>query len=556
MRPGLALLAGAATSFCLTLGSPSSAAESGVPVGLRLSPTFDIRQVVTRDSFEDGTVTYSEAVVGVGGTVNTHRVKASINYEYSRRFAEQGHSDRKQNHSLFARADANLIEDRLTVTSGAFAALLNRDFRGFVSYSLDQNNSNLTQTYSAYIQPSYHQPLNSFAEFDVSYRLGYTGTSDKEPTGGVIGGLPGSASSDVPTANAGNSTNQRLQARLGNRQASERFRWDFASTTTFEDVGRLDQRYRSYDNRFEVQYAVRRGVNLIANVGYERTTDTQSEVLRDANGLPIPDAGGGFQIDPTGSRRQIYSQKGLSYEGGVHLQPTRRTNLTVRAGRRFGRFTVNGDARYQVTPRLVLSGQITEGIDSFGRLLTRDIEGTSVASIVNTSDTLGLGGCVFGTDPGTGRCLFDATQSITDALFRNRSGQAIAEYRRGRSSVTLAVIYSERKFLDTQQLQRAGTPAVDGGFTGGADKTFSANAQFSQAFRGRQTASLGLFFNRYDFALSNQRSDKYVGGTGSYTVDLARRLAVFVNGTASIRHSDVAPTGKNATASVGLRLRF
>lgn len=559
MRVALALLAGAAMSFCL--GSPCAAQSapavgSGLPQGIHLNSAFDLRQVVSKTAFQDDTVTYTEAVAGLNGTVNTHRIRATFSYAYSRHFDESGDSFRKQDHQGFARADMDIIKNRLTLGAGGFAALFNRDLRGQVSYTPDQANPNLVQTYSLYLEPHYHQPLTDYAEFDLDYRVGYNGTTDKL-LNSVVGGTPtapGAASSDVALNNVGDGYNQRVQAKLGNREKSSKLRWDLTSTTTWEDINRLDQRYRSYDNRFEVEYVLWRGFSLIANAGYEKTSDTQADILRDASGVAVLDAKGNQQADPTAPRRSIYSQSGATFEGGFRFQPNRRTYMTVRAGRRFGQFMVNGDARYEITPRLIVTASVSESIDSFGRLLTQDLNGISVRTIVNTNQVAGLGGCMFGLDPGTGQCLLDATQSITDALFRNRSAQGIVEFRRHRNRFTLTTIYSERSYLDSDQLQRTGTTSL--GFNGGSDKTLSINGQVSHDFTSRQSSGIGVFYNRYQYALSSQRQDSYVGASLNYNANIGRRLAAYLNATAARRRSDVAPAGTDATASLGLRLQF
>ena len=547
MRLGLATLAGAAALSC---HAPAAART------LKLDPTFDIRQIASYSDADDETLTYSEVAVGLNGTVDTRRIKASLTYQYGRKFVESGDANRDDRHSLFARADIDVIDNRLSIDAGAFAALLNRDFRGQVSYSPDQDSPNLVQTYSAYIEPHYHQPIPSVGDLDLTYRVGYYDVSENARSVGGVGGLPGNSSTDTPFDAVSDSVNQTVEARLGNRENRGRFRWDVIGSLTTEDVSRLDQRYRAYNGKVELEYVVRRGIGLIGNVGYEHVRNNEAAVLRDATGLPVLDANNDYQVDPAAPRNSIYSRQGLTYEGGIRLQPTRRTYLNFRAGKQFGRLSLNGDARYEVTPRLVFSARLTEGIDSFGRLLTRDLNGTTVRSVVSNAAVIGLGGCVFGIDPGSGSCLFNATQSITNATFRNRAVQALAEFRHGRSGATLAVIYSDRKFLDSQTLQAPTTAATTPDITDGSDRSLSVDARFSQELRGRQRFSLGVFANRYEFALSQGRADYYVGTTGEYSASIGRWLSAQVTLTAAKRYSDAAPDTFNATASAGLRFQF
>ena len=547
LRAALALLAGAAILSC---GAPVLAKA------VQLNGDAEVRQVYTHNDSQDETLTYSELVVGIDGKVDTRRIKASFTYQFGRKFAESGGANRENRHSLFARADIDVIENRLTVRTGAFAALLNRDLRGQVSFSPDQDNPNLVQTYSAYIEPHYHQPLRGIGDLDVNYRIGYYNVDENAGGSSGLGGLPGGAASDVPFDTVSDSINQNLQAKIGNRESRGRLRWDLIGTVSTEDIDRLDQRYRSYEGRAEIEYIVRRGIGIIGSVGYEHIRNSEIGVLRDATGAPIPGVDGGFQPDPAAPRRSIYAQSGLTFEGGLRLQPTRRTFLNVRAGRRNGQFSLNGDARFEVSSRLILSARLTDGIDSFGRLLTRDLDGTTVRSVVSNADVIGLGGCVFGIDPGSGTCLFNATQSITNATFRNRAAQFIVDFRHGRTSLSLAGIYSRREFLDSQSLQAPSSPLVDPGITEGADESFSLNARLTQALRGRQRLGFGLFANRYSFAISQGRRDTYVGGTADYSISLGRRLALQAAATVARRQSDTAADTLDATVSAGLRLQF
>lgn len=547
MKAALASIAGAAILSC---GGPASAA------GTRFTPTVELRQIVSHNDIDDETVTYTEVGVGVNGTIDTRRIKATLNYSYGRRFVEKGSNQRENRHSLFTRADIALIDNRLDVSLGGFAALLNRDLRGQVSFSPDQANPNLVQTYSAYIEPHYRQPLGDVADLDLNYRVGYYNVGGAGTTGQQNNGIPGSGPNDIVTDRPSDSVNQTISAKLGNREKGGRFRFDLTGTATLEDIGRLDQKYRAYDGRFEVEYAVRRGVGLIANVGYEHIRNSQVEVLRDATGLPVPGPDGDFQIDPTGARRSLYSQQGLSYEGGFRLQPTRRTLVNIRAGKRFGNFSVNGDARYEYSPRLVFGAVLVERIDSFGRLLTRDLDGIRVQSVINTSQSIGLSGCVYGAEPGGGGCLFNASQSITNATFRTRAAQLIVEARHGRTNGTLAVIFNRRKFLDTQALQAPGTPLIDGGIAGGADETITADARLSRALGQGETIAMSVFASRSTFALAADRSDKYVGGNGQYMITLGRRIAGTLSATAAKRFSNVAQESAEISGSAGLSFRF
>jgi hypothetical protein len=516
-----------------------------------IRPEVELRQVLVFGE-DRGTSAYAEASAGFGATFDRPRLQGNVNYRLSQRIEQTGNVAQERTHNLLGRVGAEVIRRTLFIEAGGFATQLNRDLAGNVSFSPDVDDPNLVQTFSAYVEPRLSEDFGDFAELDVSYRFGIFDVDDdnRQSAGGGTGGRFTVASDSI---------NQTVNARLGNRERSERFRWDLLGNVTDDQAERLDQSYRAYEGRAELELVINRGFSLLGTVGYEDISAKERDVVRQPTGIPVLGPDGDFVLDPSGRRRIVYSESGPIYQGGFRWQPTRRTFIEARAGQRFGEFNVSGAARYQPNPRFVISASLREGIDTNGRVLTQDLSALGrgiVSSVVTNLDLLGTGGCVFGVDPGTGGCLFSATQSLSSALFRNRTADITAEYQRGRTRGGISLIYSQRTFLDLQQIQVPGQLPVDPNLRSQRDQTLTASARVSRELGGAATLSGGVFVSRFRFALLNDRDEYYVGAFGNYDLRLDRRLSARAALNVSQRFSDVVNNRWQGVASAGVAYRF
>lgn len=530
--------------FCAWQAAPATAR-------VEIDPSIELRQVFDLPIDDDFT-TYSEAVIGVDGAIQTRRVHGQLSYRFAQRFEEVGDIANNQSHSLIARGDADVIPGTLRVDAGAFATFLNRDLRRRVSFDDDANNGNLAQTYSAYVAPSFHQRLGAFAEFDATYRIAYVNVDEADVSrlGGGVGGV------DTQLGAYADSVNQSLDARFGNREASGKFRWDLAGSAQDERTDRLDQHYRSYLGRVELEYALNRDFALLGSVGYEDIKSSEEQILTDAAGVPLVDAEGHFIIDPNAPRRVSYDQDGLVYDGGFRWTPSRRTFLQIRVGKRFGEFNVNGQLRYEPSPRLGVTASWSESVSTFGQLLTQDFNGVPVSFFIPGGNRVGFGGCILGVDPATGTCLLNWTQSITNATFRNQAGQLIIETKRGATRASLSAIYTKRRYVDTQQLQAPGSPPVDPSLANRADETISLIAGVDRDLGAGRHLSASLHGDRYRFALSHARADYYAGLWTAYRQLINRHLDARVTSSITRRFSKIDKDRTDAVVTAGLVYHF
>lgn len=521
---------------------------------VRITPHIDTRQILNVATAEDDQV-YAEVSAGFDAKIKRHRVNAQIAYDYGRRFAEQGNPATSQRHTLTARGTAEIIKGWLAVDAGAYAGLLNRDPRAGVSFSSSDSNANLTQTYSAFIEPRIRRRLGGYATMEASFRLGAASAGGQSSTTGGAGGGIGLPAGQTPIDRTAKSVSQEGKLKITSEDGG-RLRWNASADVASERSQRLDQLYRTYRGAIEAQFRITRQFGLTINGGYENIRNTEQSFLADAFGQPIPDANGDFQVDPAAPRRLVFSRKGPTYEAGIAWVPSRRSSVQLRYGKIYGGNSLNGEAHFKFSSRLGVTASVRQGIESFGRLLTRDVAGIPTSFIINDNQAASFGDCVFGTDPSTGSCIADATQAVTSAQFRSQSAQLIVAGAQPGMTYSLSAQYNRRRFLDPQQLQTPTGPVVDPTLSQRADRSLLLNASLSHRVGHNGTLSMGAFAQRYQFALAGSRDDSYFGATLGFTKRLGRNYDLNLTGTADRRFSRGVPDENRAVVTAGVRAHF
>jgi uncharacterized protein (PEP-CTERM system associated) len=532
----------------------AAASVAAAPLAARkveVTPRADVRQVLDIGFGSDDTTTYTEVSAGLGVRVQTRRIDGTVDYTYGRRFAGSGSLANDDRHNLTARAEFRVTDRSIAIDTGAFASLVNRDLGRGASFTPDANDRNLQQVYSAYIQPRVRFDLSDIAELEASYRLGAFAVSNRRAS--FTSTTPNDS---VPNTPSSDSTNQQAVINIGNRERSRRLRWDLQAEADIENIDLLAQRYRSYTGRFEVEYRLSRKVGLLANVGYEDIRNTQLAFQTDALGRPLVGPDGGFVPDPTAPRNVLFDDSGVTFQGGLIWVPSRRTKVDIRAGQRYGDLNIAAQASWRPSPRIALDLSVGENIESFGRLLTREIGGIPTSFLVPSSGFLASNGCIFGTDQTTGTCIGNAVQSITNAQFRNRQGQLTLSGAKGRTRYSASVQVSQRRYLNTAALQGPGLPAVDPAFLTRRDRSIALNLSLDQTLRGGHSIGVNAFANRYSYALSQNRRDTYVGGSANWRYRLGQHVDVAATGTVSRRYLDNGGRQNNAIVAISAALRY
>ena len=532
-------LAGLAAAFALA-PAPASARTDAVPY-------LEVQQVLSADLNGGGDVlTYTAVAAGINASASTRRLEARMSYRYERRIAYEDDLVDDDIHSGVGQARLQLVPDLLSLDAGALAARSRGDGRGPIFGFTSVDNPNVAEVYSAYAGPTLSTRVGDL-DVGASYRLGYVLVDDHSLAG--VPRIPGQPILD----RYGSSVSHSANASVGMAPGRLPVGWTVGAGYIREDVDRLDQTYEGKYVRGDVVLPVSSTFALTAGVGYEDIQSKQDDILRDANGVPIVTPGGNLIPDPTKPRLLAYDQSGLIWDAGVIWRPSRRTELQARVGRRYGGTTVTGSFRHEINDAYGISASVYDSVSSFGRLLVTDLSGLPVDFEVNrnplTSGIGGIGGCIFGQDPGTGTCFDDAFQSINNANFRNRGASILFSGGRGPWSFGVGAGYSNRKYI---------APRFETGFSfdGVTDESVSLSASASRALS--QTSSVGVdaYATWFDSGIVGSDGSFSTGISGSYYRSLfhERLQGYAAIGLYTTESGDFDST--NASGLVGLRYTF
>lgn len=498
------------------LASVSAAALPGVAQArVEITPRLELRHTVSDTAYNDFNM-ISVISPGVNVIADTRRVKAQIDYDFNRRFSWDDDIIDKGQHRLNANATAEVIHRLLSVQAGGVVTQTLRDWRGPLSSGPDQNNPNQATVGSYYIQPTVTRELGHFAVFDAYYRFAYSDV-DNAGRSFQIGEEvpPGYGYSLAPASDA---TMHEVQASLSNRnRTSSRLVWTLSGRYSKDDREDLNENLRIYSGVLDLSYSLNRKVALLGSIGYEDIYDEQDNYLVDAEtGLPLLDSEGRLQVDPNQPRRAMIDRKGETWDVGVRLTPSRRTELTVRAGRQYGSTVVNGNLRYTIREGITLSARYAESLNTFGRLFSGELAGQPFAFMVDNNYRLGPSMILIPTEFG----LLPLPGNVTNATFRSRLGQVALSYNKGRTSATISGYYDRRNYLDAGQSAGSDAPPA-GTLSGRSDVTWGVTMGVNRDLSARHSVYGNLYYSNLKYALSRERRDSVYGGSIGYQIRLS-----------------------------------
>lgn len=522
--------------------APAAAARSSVV------PYLEAQQVLTAELDGDGEVlTYSTISAGVDGRIQTRRVEAQISYRYERRIDWDHDLGDQDIHSGVAQARVELVPDAVSFDAGALAARSRVDGRGPILGFSTVDDDNVAEVYSVYAGPTVSTRVGD-VDVGTSYRLAYVNVDDNSLAG--VPTLPGEPVLDRYDSSVSHS----VAASVGMGPGELPFGWTIGGGYVREDVDRLDQDFEAAFVRGDIVLPVSPTFALTAGVGYEDIEADQQDILRDSNGVPILTPGGRLLPDPSKPRLAVYDQDGVIWDAGVIWRPSRRTELQARIGRRYGGTSATGSLRHKINGAYGIEAHVYDTVTSFGRVLVTDLSGLPVAFNVNRNPLSqgfgGIGGCVFGSEAGTGACFDDALQSIDTHNFRHRGADLLFSGGRGPWSVGLGAGYAHRKYLAPS--------AVGGVFSmdGVTDESFSLYASTGRALSRTSSLNLDAYARWFDSSLPASQASFGAGISASYYRQL---FLDRMQGYAAIGlfTTDSGPADSTAaTALVGLRYSF
>lgn len=507
-----------------------------------ITPYIEVQQVINTDLDDEGDVlTYTAIAVGVDAVVTGNRAQGQISYRYEHRFGYGDDASDESIHSGLARGAIEVIPDLLSFEAGALATRSRIDIRGAAPDSALNGGDNTTQLYSLYAGPTLRTMVGDVG-VNAAYRIGYTKTEANSDFALPPGQQPLDLYDD--------STSHLATVSVSQRPGTLPFGWSISGGYEREDAGQLDQRFEGKYVRGDVTFPVSPTVALVGGVGYEDIEISQRDALRDAGGVPIRDRRGRFVTDPASSRLIAYDIDGLIYDAGVLWKPSRRTQLEVRAGRRYGGTTVFGSFSHQLSPNAGVQVVVYDGVESFGRLLNDNIARLPTSfNVPRNPLSNSFGGCVFGGTEGTGGCLDDVFQSISTANFRNRGISALYAAKQGRTSYGMGLGYAQRKYF----APRFGTAfSLDGV----KDESWFAQAFMAYELSPNSGIDATAYLNYYDSGIAFAPDVTSAGATASYYHNFSRRL----RGTAAIGlysfDQDGFASDLSASALAAMRYQF
>lgn len=478
----------------------------------QITPYIEVNEVISAELSGDSDIlTYTSLAVGADASVQTRRVQAQISYRYERRFGTSGSLSSQSVHSGLASARYNLNRN-VALEAGALATRSRTDFEGDSPGLAFADSSNLSQVYAVYGGPSVSGNVGGVA-LNGSYRLAYVAVDANDDL--VV---PGPRDQRRRFDSYNDSVSHQVTASAGMSPGRLPFGWTVGGAYIREDVDTLNQRFEGAFIRGDVVVPVSQTFALTAGVGYESLKSSQQDFLRGTNGLPLIDSRGNLIEDRARPRLRGVDIDGVIYDGGFIWTPTRRTELQLRAGHRYGGTSVTGSLRHQINEGSAISATLYDSVSSFGRGIINDLDALPTSFTLPRNQLIGgPNGCVFGNDPGTGTCFDDSLQSITSANFRNRGLSVLYSRTRGVWDFGVGANYARRNYLtsDNGNLftladvtdETAGIQASLGrNFTRNSGVDFNAYAQWN---------SSGLFGSSDIFA---------TGVTGTYYRTFGERL--------------------------------
>jgi hypothetical protein len=513
--------------------APEAAPSRPPRARTRIQPYLEVAQVVSAELDGGDTLTYTSLAAGVDGLVATRRVTVSMSYRYQRNIEWGNDVGDTDIHSGLAMLNAQIIPGTLQFDAGALATRTGGEGRLFGVTDRDSS----VEVYSAFAGPTLSTQAGPVG-VNAAYRLGYVAIDDD--TGGV--GLREDYDSAVSHA-----------ASLGVGMAPGRlpFGWGVnAGYQRTDSNGEFDHEFEGAWIRGDVVVPVGPTLAFTAGVGYENIESSQHDIARNADGTPVIAPDGGPVADPSRPRVLTYDIDGLIYDAGLIWRPSARTELQARVGYRYGGATFTGSLTHQFSPHTGMTATVYDSVSEFGGLLISDLSVLPDEFEVGRDPLTGnLNGCVFGDQPGAGRCLDRALQSIRGGTFRMRGASLVFSGSRNVWNWGAGAGYDHRRF------GRPDDPAFDA-FDRRTDRTFSLFA--SAGRRLTRTSSLGLnaFASWFD---SNEADFDTVFTTGA-TMSYSRRFMLdrlSLLAALGLSHTDDGTIDSTvASGLLGLRYTF
>jgi hypothetical protein len=513
---------------------------------------------------------------GVAVRAQRPRINGFLDYSLDLRsdFGTRNNAFNEQDvrHNLLARFGSELIDDFFFVDAGGVITRVPRSLRRGNTIINDFDDSNTLNVNNFFVSPRIQGRFFDFAQWSLGYSLNgnfYTRTNDRfqrfDPS------LPAFQGGDRFGDPASNSLNNSFNGQIQSGPQFGNLQWTLRGGYELSDRDFLDGEYRAAQGGLDLEYALTRRIRLLGSVGYEDIRDTENDILIDPVTRQVRfDPATGRVLEDPNNRNLLFDDSGMFWDVGFRLVPSRRTNLFVRGGQRYGDVTFSGGASSQLTRRLSAAASYSDTITNDGRLFSQRLSGLAltpdgtarvsdpgaVTSSLGTSRRSILGtSSFFLFDPTTGFLLL-GDQSVNSVTFRQRTAQLGFTYAAPRSSARLDFFYNRRVplrlFVEPGQVQP--DPAV---LARERQTSFGVNSGYSFEVQRNQTLSADLGLRRYLFRGIDPRRDWELASSVGYSI----RFSSMFSGEARLTHaSRFTNTGEDErtdlVGTIGIEARF
>lgn len=505
---------------------------------VRVDPYLEVGQILSADLKNGGDVlTYTTVAVGVDASIVTRRAELAGTLRYEHRFGESGGLGDADIVSGLARGRIE-VSRGFNLEAGALATRTSADGRGADGLFLGSA-SNAADLYSFYAGPTLVQRIGDL-DLGAGYRFGYT----KVDVGSVPALAPGAAAQDVFDS----STNHVAWASVGQRPGDLPFGWQVSGGYEREDASQLDQRFEGKYARADVTVPIGPTVALLGGVGYEDIEIGQRDPVLGAGGVPVRDAAGRFVADTSKPRQLSFDTEGLIWDAGVMWQPSRRTSLTAKIGRRYGDTIYTGSFFYRPDHATSFQVGVYDGLSSLGRGMSSGLSALPTQFDPTRNPLSGdVDTCVFGE--ASGGCLNNQLGNVNAFQYRNRGVQAVMSSRYGRWSYGVGLGYDRRRLL---------VPAgsVIANLDGVTDQSYYLFLSAGRPLDSASDISITGYLNYFDNGAPGASDVQSAGLSAAYS----RRFWRGLTGTAAASLNAFDQDGFNSeligSALVGLRYNF
>jgi uncharacterized protein (PEP-CTERM system associated) len=253
-------------------------------------------------------------------------------------------------------------------------------------------------------------------------------------------------------------------------------------------------------------------------------------------------------------RALVVDQSGVIWDAGLRLTPSRRSELVVRGGRRYGDNVFNVDGFHQLSSKSKISVSYGESLDSLGRLVTQQLGGLT-SSYAAGERLRPIYSPFTYRDPVTGLEL-GGSLAINSATFASRTGRISLDLDRLPWRGNVSIYRQDRRLL--RLTPAPGQPPLSlASIQGKRDVSYGLGFGLQRSFSKKQQLLFDLIAEKNTFVLSQGRKDTFISGSVGYNYNLGKKLQATTRAIHTRRNSNLVGGDLNETAvTIGLQAIF